>query len=320
MMHRRDLLRTLAGGVAVARLAHAARITRGNVCFITDEVSRDLSTALKFASEFGVRQVEIRNVDDKYCFRHDPSKLKEIHAQLKEHGIRVAVLGTPVLKCTLPGLALTPESDRASQGLQKDLPIPRDQQFGMQMDLLHQAIEAARLLDTDMLRIFAYWRVQDLQKAQPHIVEGLSRIAEVAAKEKIRLCLENENACNVATSAEAAAILAQVKSPALGLNWDFVNAINAGETAYPDGFNKLDKKRIWHVHVKDVRIDPATKQHQVCAVGDGMVPHHEIFTSLAKAGYKGALSMETHFSINGQRDPASRRSMQGIMKVIDGLG
>jgi hypothetical protein len=30
--------------------------------------------------------------------------------------------------------------------------------------------------------------------------------------------------------------------------------------------------------------------------------------------------METHFSINGQREPASRRSMQGILKVIDGLG
>src|SRR5215831_7142817 len=98
-MHRRDLLRMVAGGAAVARLALAARLGRDNVCFITDEVSRDLTVALKFAAEFGVKKVELRHVDSLYCFRHEPARLKEIHAQLQEHGIRVAILSTPVLKC-----------------------------------------------------------------------------------------------------------------------------------------------------------------------------------------------------------------------------
>jgi len=101
--------------------------------------------------------------------------------------------------------------------------------------------------------------------------------------------------------------------------WDVVNGTSTGETPYPDGFDLLDKKRIWHTHIKDVRIDPETKKRQVCAVGDGQMPYHDIFTAMGKAGYTGALSMETHFSIDGSREPASRRSIAGLLKVMDHL-
>ncbi|HYM13620.1 MAG TPA: sugar phosphate isomerase/epimerase family protein [Bryobacterales bacterium] len=318
-MRRRDLLRTLAGGAAMARLARAARLTRGHVCFITDEVNRDLSTALQFAKEFGIRQVELRNVDGKYCFRHDPAKLKEIHALLQEHGIHVAVLSTPILKCILPGSTLKPGVEKQIKAAQKDLPVPDDQQVAQQMDYLHKAIDAARILDTDMLRIFSYWRVEDPAKERPRIVEGLSRVAEAAEKEKIRLCIENEPSCNIANCTEAMAVLDRLPSRYLGINWDIANGASTGETPYPDGFHLLDKKRIWHTHIKGFCVDADTKRHHTCAVGDGVLPYVEIFTALGKAGYAGALSMETHYSINGQREPASRRSMQGILKVIDQL-
>lgn len=318
-MLRRDLFRTLASGAALARLACAARLTRANVCFITDEVNRDLATALQFAKEFGVRQVELRNVDGKYCFRHDPAKLKEIHALLQEHGVKVAVLSTPILKCILPGSTLKPGVEKQIKAAQKDLPVPDEVQVAQQMDYLHKAIDAARILDTDLLRIFSYWRVEDPAKERTRIVEGLSRMAEVAEKEKMRLCIENEPACNIANCSEAMAVLDRIRSPYLGLNWDIANGASTGETPYPDGFRLLDKKRIWHTHIKGFCVDAATNRHHTCAVGDGVLPYVEIFTALGKAGYTGALSMETHFSINGQREPASRSSMQGILKVIGQL-
>lgn len=319
-MNRRDLLRSFAGAAAAARLARAARITRGNVCFITDEVSRDLTVALQFAAEFGIRQVELRNVDGVYCFRHDNEKLKQIHAQLKEHGVRLAILDTPVLKCVLPGSKLSAGAPKSIQDAQKDFPVPDDQQFAQQMDYLRKAIEAARVLETDRIRIFSYWRVEDREKERTRILEGLQRVTEVAEKAKVRLCIENEGACNIADCAEGSSALKEIRSPYLGMAWDVVNGSSTGETPYPDGFNRLDKGRVWHLHIKDMLIDPETKRRRVCAVGDGTIPYHDILPALAKAGYTGALSMETHFSINGSREPASRRSIQGLLKLIDDLG
>jgi L-ribulose-5-phosphate 3-epimerase len=309
----------MASGAAATTLARGARLTRGNVCFITDEVSRDLGVALKFASEFGVKQVELRAVDNMYCFRHDPEKLKQIHAQLREHGIRVAILSTPVLKCVLPGSTLTTGSAREVQAAQKDFPVPVEEQFAQQLQFLRKSIEAARILETDRLRIFSYWRVEDREKERPRIVEGLRRITEVAEKEKVRLCIENEPGCNLANCRETSSVLKEISSPALGMNWDIANGLSTGEKPYPDGFDLLDKKRIWHVHIKDSRRNPDTGRRQTCAVGDGEIPYREIFPALAAAGYSGALSMETHFSINGSREPASRRSMEGLLKVVDNL-
>ncbi len=318
-MHRRDLFRTLAGGLALARMARAAKITRANVCFLTDEVNRTLASALPFAAEFGVKRVELRNVDGKYCFRHDPAKLKEIHSLLNEYGVRVAVLSTPILKCVLSGSTLAAISAREIKAAQNDLPIPDEQQSVQQMEYLRQAIAAARILGTDMLRIFSYWRVEDREKARPRILEGLKRATEVAEKEKIRLCIENEPACNLADCAETASALKEIDSPYLGMNWDVANGLSNGEVPYPDGFNKLDKKHIWHMHIKDSQMNAGTGRRQICAVGDGTLPYVDIFTAMGKAGYTGAVSMETHFSLNGSREPASRRSMAGLLKVIDQL-
>ena len=321
-MHRRDFLRTVGGSAAVlcsAGSARAARLTRANLCLITDEVSRNLRPALQFAAEYGVWQVELRNVDGKYCFTHEPAKLKEIRGVLKEYGISVAVLSTPVLKCVLPDSNVTAAARKEVELAFKDFPVPTAEQFPRQMELLHKAIEAARILETDKLRIFSYWRVEDREKERSRILEGLSRAAEVAEKEKIFLCIENEDSCNLADCAETSAVLRQLSSPNLGMNWDPVNGYSTGENAYPEGFSQLDKRRIWHMHVKDWRPHPETGRPQVCAVGDGRVPWLDIFNAMGKAGYKGALSMETHFTMNGSKEAASRRSMEGILKVIERL-
>jgi hypothetical protein len=59
------------------------------------------------------------------------------------------------------------------------------------------------------------------------------------------------------------------------------------------------------------------RQVELCTVcGDGDTPYLDIFRALGRAGYAGALSMETHFRIGGSREPASRRSMEGLLPVL----
>lgn len=88
---------------------------------------------------------------------------------------------------------------------------------------MRQATGAARILETDLLRIFSYWRVEDRAKEQPRIVKGFERLTEVAEKDKIRLAIENEGACNLADCGETAAALARIRSPYLGMVWDKVS-------------------------------------------------------------------------------------------------
>ncbi len=317
-MRRREFCRTLAAGTAAAALAPASsRITRASLCFITDEVSRNLRTALQFASEYGVRQVELRSVYEQYCFRHDARRLKEIHSLLKEYGVRVAVLSTPILKCMLPGAPLTAAAQRESRAAQSTFPVPAEEQFARQMEFLRQAIDAARILETDKLRIFSYWQVENFERERPRILQGLRRVTEIAEKEKIRLVIENEPGCNLADCAQTMSVLEEIASPWLGMNWDVVNGRSTGETPFPDGFRRLDLKRVWHMHVKDQRTNLATGRREICAVGDGDTPYHEILPALARGGYTGALSMETHFSVGGSREAASRRSLEGLVRVIE---
>ena len=173
-MNRRQFLQTLSTGTLLAGCGgkqepapaakEAGHLGLENVCFITDEYSKNIDEAIAFAREFGVTQVEIRNVDDKYCFLHEPRKLEEIYGKLKDAGLRVAMLDTPVLKCIVPGFTPTEDVQDDIAGADHGFPIPREEQFPRAMEFLDKAIEAAKIFETSKIRIFSFWRID---KAAP---------------------------------------------------------------------------------------------------------------------------------------------------------
>jgi sugar phosphate isomerase/epimerase len=128
--------------------------------------------------------------------------------------------------------------------------------------------------------------------------------------------MENEAACNIADCKDLMAIIPSAPEN-VGILWDPMNATSTGETPYSDGYNLLDKSRIWHVQLKDTQLDPQTGERKTVAVGDGVMPYAEIFKALVTAGYTCAISMETHFSIDGSRDKASRISIEGVFRALD---
>jgi sugar phosphate isomerase/epimerase len=118
----------------------------------------------------------------------------------------------------------------------------------------------------------------------------------------------------VATGAESAAMLNAVKAPALGLNWDPGNAYAAGEMRpFPDGYALLDKKRIWHMHLKDVEGTGTNWR----PIGGGQIDYVGQFRAILKDGFTGTMSLETHY-LNAAKDKeaSSRESMDGLLKVI----
>jgi len=163
--------------------------------------------------------------------------------------LRVTDIASPLFKVDWPGAPaskFSPKSDK----------FHADFGFTQQDDVLRRSIELAKQFQTDRVRCFDFWRLENQAPYRKAITRNCATAAAVAAKSGIKLVLENEMTCNTATAAEAAQVLAAIPDPNLLLNWDPGNAAAAGETPYPDGYRLLPKGRIGHCHCKDATRKP----------------------------------------------------------------
>jgi L-ribulose-5-phosphate 3-epimerase len=146
----------------------------------------------------------------------------------------------------------------------------------------------------------------------------LQNAAEKTGKAGLVLVLENEPACNTATGAEAAKVLASVPSRHLMLNWDPANAAMRGEKPYPDAYNLLPKERIGHCHCKD--IVKTKKDYEWAAMGTGSIDWVGQFAALKRDGYHHAVSLETHWHGGGTPEASSIRSWAGMKAELEKSG
>ena len=121
----------------------------------------------------------------------------------------------------------------------------------------------------------------------------------------VRLLLENEESCNVATSAEAAALLKLLPS-SVGLNWDPGNAVEFQETPFPDGYRLLPKDRLGNVQMKARNLLPQYNQ---------LIDWPGIFNSLAADGYTGKVGLETHI-FDGTLIEAAHKCLVEIRRIL----
>ena len=295
----------MASGISL----RAASLSQFKLGVITDEVTQDFEQALIWAKGFGLNWVELRLVWGKYVTEFTSEDVKRAKDLLAKYDLRVSVVDSPYFKTLLPGTT-SKFSDPKNDPLQSD--------FAKQEAVLERAIARAKDFGTDKVRIFAFLRVADPSTVFERIAKDLDSTAAVAQRESIRLVLENEFSCNVATGVESAAMLNAVKAPALGLNWDPGNAFAAGEKKpYPDGYDQLDKKRIWHMHLKDAQDDPGRDESTWRPIGGGKIDYLGQFRAALKDGYEGTMSLETHY-LNAAKDrgASSRESMEGLLRVI----
>ncbi len=309
MMNRRDLLKCLPAGATgcllVGRFAGSSEKVPGfKLGFTTDEVTQDLEAALRFAQEFGLKWVEIRNLWGRYVTETSLDDLKKAKRLCDGHGIRVSVLDTALFKCALPGTK--PLGD-----LKDDYPYPEQGQ------LLDRAIERSEILDTEFIRIFSFWKVADPEAVWDRVVEQVLRMVERAQARGRVLLLENVGGCMVETSAESARMLESIPSAGLGLAWDPANAFCAGEKPFPDGYAVLDKTRVRHIHLRDACRDPGTNRCQWLPVGKGSIDNLGLLRALIQDRHPGTLSLETHYRRpDGNRELATRESLRGLLELM----
>ena len=268
------------------------------IAAITDEFSPDLSEALPFMLEIGMTAAELRLVDGKNILDLTPDELQRTRDTLQSAGLDVVSIASPLLKCVLP------DSPPLDSRFEHDV-FASKHTFADQPRLTEHALEVAKFFNAPILRVFSYWRTVRPVECEDAIVQALSALAALGEKQGVIIGLENEHACNIATAAESARLLKLVDHEFLKLVWDPANAFVAGEDPFPGGYFELPKDRIAHVHAKDCH---SVDGNPVWGpLGTCRILWKEQIRSLLDDGYRGFLSLETHWlGPNNNKTEASR--------------
>ncbi len=254
---------------------------------VTDEFSPDLDVAVPVMAQLGLAGAELRLVWGKNIIDLTDEEARRARAVIEGAGLRVLSLATPILKCTLP------EGGPVDQRFPQDLFSARFT-LADQPRLIDRAFALAQITGARLLRVFSYWRTIDPAACRPAVIDALRPLADAAHSRGLVIGLENEHACNVGTGVESAALLDALPHPALALIWDPANARVLGERPFPDGYARLPTERIAHVHAKDCRVDGHTPVWGIIGTMD--VDWRGQIRALLRDGYRGAISLETHWT------------------------
>jgi len=284
------------------------------VAVINDEISQDFGHACEVASkEFGMDWIELRGMWNKNILKLDTNEIAEARRILEKYQLRVTDIASPLFKVDWPGAPTSKFSPKHDQ-------FNADFTFDQQPEVLERSIELAKAFQTDRVRLFDFWRLDDQAPYRAAIDDKLRKAAATGAKSKIILLLENEMACNTGTGAESARVLAAVKSENFMLNWDPGNAAAAGEKPFPDGYHLLPKERIGHCHCKDVTKKPDGNGTDWAAIGKGIIDWTGQFAALKRGGYTYAVSLETHWRGAGTPEESTRQSWAGMKQALQNAG
>ncbi len=284
------------------------------VAVINDEITQDFGRACEVASkEFGMEWMELRGMWNKNLLKLDAKEIDEARRILEKYQLRVTDIASPLFKVDWPGAPPSKFSPKRDQ-------FNADFTFEQQDEVLERSIELAKTFNTDRVRFFDFWRLEDQAPYRAPMNEKLRDAAEKAAKKNVILVLENEPACNTATAAEAAKVLGAISTPNLMLNWDPGNAAERGEKPYPDGYDLLPKDRIGHCHCKDVAKKSDGSGYQWAAMGRGIIDWVGQFKALKRDGYHFAVSLETHWRGASTPEESTRQSWAGMKKALQVAG
>jgi L-ribulose-5-phosphate 3-epimerase len=280
---------------------------------INDEITQDFEKACQIvSSDFGLQWIELRSMWNKNITELDTKQLDDARKILAEHKLGVTDIASPLFKTDWPGAPVSRQSERRDQ-------FHAAFDASAQDKLLEHCISLAKTFETDRIRCFDFWRLDNPTPYRAAINAKLQQAALRCAKDNIILLLENEMSCNTATGEESAAVLKAIPDSNFMLNWDPGNAAALGSTPYPDGYQLLPKDRIGHCHCKDVTLKPDHK-YEWAPVGGGIVDWVGQLQALERDGFHYGLSLETHWRGAGTPEASTRVSMDGLKKALTKAG
>ena len=244
-----------------------------HLAVFTDEVSQDPERAAKLALEFDLEGVEIRSVWNTQPHDLSEQQIAELTRLLQAYNLKVCSIASPFLKCNL--------GDQEA--------------YRQHLDLLRRCISLGKQLGTNIIRGFTCWQTEDSPAVWAEVEQLYRQVIPLLESEDAIIGIENEHDTTAATAALTAQFLARLNHPRVRAIWDTANEVFAsdGERPFPEGYTRLRPYMV-HAHVKDAYHDAAGQPH-VALIGQGAVDFKGQFAALTQSGYRGWVSLETHW-------------------------
>lgn len=203
-----------------------------------DEASSCFKEQIEALQKNGIPYIELRGLDGKNIASVSLEKAKEYAAQLKEAGIAVWSIGSPIGKV------------RLSDDLKAH------------MDSLRHICALANIFETKRVRMFSFFEAyEDAEKVK----KALNEMVAIAAEYGVLLCHENEKAIYGDTADRVEELLDAV--PGMRCVYDPANFLEVGEDA-ADTLSRLHG-RADYFHIKDVVSE--TGELVPAGYGDGRI-------------------------------------------------
>lgn len=238
---------------------------------ITDEISQNLEQAAQVASNFGLDAIELRSVWDKQPHEMSEKEIDSIHSICKKYNLKVCAISSPFFKCDF-----------------------NEDEIAGQMDILEKTISLAKKLNCRIIRGFSFWQEGDFESMLPRIAEAYKAPARMLQEADMELALELDPSVNACNGQRLSRLVEAIGHPRIKVLWDAGNDIYSAvpEQPFPEGYHYV-KPYIVHVHLKDaVKIGDSVESVKI---GTGEVGWADQLAALKKDGYKGYISLETHY-------------------------
>ena len=305
-----------AGAFATApRMARALGDCPFRLSVINDEISQDFDHACYVAShDFGLHWIELRGMWKKNITELSPDEVDQSKKILAKYKLRVTDIASPLYKVDWPGAPASKFRPKRAEFNAAEMT------FKQQTALLERCIDLCKGFQTDRIRCFDFWRLDDVKPYRAAINEKLREAAATCARHNLILLLENEMDCNTGTGKEAVETLKAVPDRNFMLNWDPGNSATfAGDVPFPADYDLLPKNRIGHCHCKDTIRKPGGK-FAWAPVGGGIIDWVGQFRAFMRDGYHYAVSLETHWRGAGTAEASTRQSWAGMKDALRKAG
>ena len=231
----------------------------------SDEASSDLNGQITAMKRNGLDGTEIRGVDGRNITAFTPKEAAEVLRRLRDSGLSVWSVGSPVGK------------------------IPLDGDFSAHLDMFRRTLDIASALECANLRMFSFYLPENTrpEDCRNEVVSRLAQMAEISEGSGVSLCHENEKGIYGDTAARCAAILDAV--PALRCVFDPANFIQCGQDVSEAW--RLLGRRVYYMHIKDALPDGT-----VVPAGKGAGHLAEILRDYVSRG-GNAVTVEPHLRV-----------------------
>jgi sugar phosphate isomerase/epimerase len=144
--------------------------------------------------------------------------------------------------------------------------------------------------------------------------KGLDQVMPLAEELGVKVLVEPEPGLLMENTREFKNFIKDVKSTAIGLNFDIGHFFCAGEDPAAAAAELFEW--IGHVHIEDIA---PNRIHNHLIAGHGAIRFREIFETMVQLGYRGDISLELYPYVDTPEE-AGRESLEYLMPIFQEAG